>query len=51
MLAPGAVIECDCGPLSDQLLKRYCVPVPDCGEVVEMACYDPTIQLNVCWFT
>src|SRR3984885_6574716 len=38
---------CEIAPLSDQLLKRYCTPVPpDCGEVVAIVCDDPGTQLS-----
>jgi hypothetical protein len=43
----GTVMLCEIAPLSDQLLKTYCVPVPpDCGDEVAMVCDDPGIQLS-----
>ena len=38
---------CEIAPLSDQLLKTYCTPVPpDCGEVVAMVCDEPWFQVS-----
>src|SRR5271154_7207502 len=40
-------MPCEIAPLSDQLLKTYCTPVPpDCGEVVAMVCEDPWFQVS-----
>src|ERR1700677_2549525 len=38
---------CEIAPLSDQLLKTYCTPVPPaCGDVVAMVCDDPITQFS-----
>src|SRR5271170_5406201 len=40
-------MPCEIAPLSDQLLKTYCTPVPpDCGEVVAMVCEEPWFQVS-----
>ena len=41
----GTVMLCEIAPLSDQLLKTNCTPVPpDCGELVAMVCDEPMTQ-------
>ena len=43
----GTVMPCEIAPLSDQLVKTYCTPVPpDCGEVVAMVCEEPWFQVS-----
>src|SRR5271170_6734518 len=40
-------MPCEIAPLSDQLLKAYCTPLPpDCGEVVAMVCEEPMFQVS-----
>ena len=47
MAVSGTVMLCEIAPLSDQLLKAYCMPAPpDCGEVVAMVCDVKGVQFS-----